>query len=245
MNVVFFPPNITSLKQPNDKGIIKAFKAWVRKLQTRWILDELDIGNVSRADQAKPNVRHAIEWSRQAWESMPIKTIQNCWNSAKILPAPVAVAPGRQPDVMKELSDMLLLLAEAGETDLMSAPEMCEIEEELLTAIPLGLDEEDVELLGVTASMQEVSAEDEDDSAYRVPVSLKVARKYMEELKYFFEENRPAMQRHLEPTATMIRDLTAMHISAHAVQSKLDAFFKPAPRPDSDSGVSAAGGKAD
>ena len=37
--VVFFPPNITSLKQPNDKGIIKAFKAWVHKLQSRWILD--------------------------------------------------------------------------------------------------------------------------------------------------------------------------------------------------------------
>ena len=53
------------------------------------------------------------------------------------------------------------------------------------------------------------------------------------------------MQRHLEPTAAMIRYLTAMHISAHAVQSSLDAFFKSAPCPDSDSGVSAAGGEAD
>ena len=126
----------------------------------------------------------------------------------------------------------------------MSAADMCEIEEELLTAIPLGLDEEDVELLGVTMSMQEASAEDEDDSAYRVPVALNVARKYVEELKYFFEENQPALQRHLEPSAAMIRDLTAMHISAHSVQSSIHAFFLPAPRPDSDSGGCAAGGKA-
>ena len=39
--------------------------------------------------------------------------------------------------------------------------------------------------------------------------------------------------------------LTAMHISVDAVQSSLDAFFKPALWPDSEGGVSAAGGEAD
>ena len=243
-NVVFFPPNITSLKQPNDRGIIKSFKGSARKLQLRWVLDELDIGNASRADKAKPNVRQAIEWSRQAWDSMPMKTIQNCWNSANILPTPVAVAVGPQPDVMKELSDMLLLLAQAGETDLMSADEMCEIEEELLSALPLGVDEDEVEILAVAANMQEASTAVEDDSLYRVPVSLKVARQYMDELKYFFQENRPAMERHVEPAAAMIKDLTAMHISAYSVQSTLHAFFLPSPRPESDSGGCAAGRKA-
>ncbi len=43
----------------------------------------------------------------------------------------------------------------------------------------------------------------------------------------------------------MMKDLTAMNISAHSVQSTLHALFRPAPRPDSDSGASAAGGKAD
>jgi hypothetical protein len=135
-NVVFFPPNITSLKQPNDRGIIKSFKCMVNKLQLRWVLDELDMGNASRAEKAKPNVRQAIEWARQAWDSMLMKTIQNCWNSAKILPTPVAVAVGQQLDVMKELPDMLLLFAQAGVTDIMSAEDMCEIEEGLLTAPP-------------------------------------------------------------------------------------------------------------
>jgi hypothetical protein len=142
---------------------------------------------------------------------------------------------------MKELSDMLWLLAKAGETDTMSAAKMCEVEEELLR-----LDEDKVELLAVTTttSMQQVSTAVEDYSAYRVPISLKVARQYTEELEKKIQENWLAMQRHLEPTAAMIRDLTAMYISTHAVQINLHTFFRPVPRPDSDSCVSAAGGKA-
>ena len=115
--------------------------------------------------------------------------------------------------------------------------------EELLSALSLGPDEDEVEVLALFANMQEASSEAEDDSAYR-PISLKVARQYMDELKYFFQENRPAMERHVEPAAAMMKDLTAMHISSHSVQSTMHAFFRPAPRPESDSGVCAAGGKA-
>ncbi len=43
-------------------------------------------------------------------------------------PQAVPVAVGQQPDVMKELSDILLLLAQSGETDLMSAAEMCGVD---------------------------------------------------------------------------------------------------------------------
>jgi hypothetical protein len=126
-------------------------------------------------------------------------------------------------------------------------PDLCEIEEELLTARPLGVDEDEVEILALAESIPEACAAVEDDSAYRVPISLKEARRYMDELKYFIQKNLPAMERHVEPGAALIKDLTAMHISAHSVQSSIHAFFLPAPRrprPDSDSGGCAAGGKA-
>jgi hypothetical protein len=56
-------------------------------------------------------------------------------------------------------------------------------------------------------------------------------------------ENLQDMERHVtvEPAAALIKDLTAMHIS---VQSSIHAFFPPATRPDSDSGGCAAGGRA-
>jgi hypothetical protein len=114
--------------------------------------------------------------------------------------------------------------------------------EELLSALPLGLDEDEVEVLALFTNMQEASSGAEDDSAYR-PIPLKVARQYMNELKYFPQANRPAMERHVEPAAAIIKDLSAMHISAHSVQSTMHAFFRPAARPNSDS-VCCAGGKA-
>ena len=57
---------------------------------------------------------------------------------------------------MKELSDMLLLFAQAGETDAVSAEDMCEIEEELLTAIPIGVDEDEVEILALAEACRKL-----------------------------------------------------------------------------------------
>ncbi len=56
-----------------------------------------------------------------------------------ILPKAVAVAVGQQPIIMKDLSIIPLLFAPTGETDHMSAAEMCEAEEELLSALHLGV----------------------------------------------------------------------------------------------------------
>jgi hypothetical protein len=69
--------------------------------------------------------------------------------------------------------------------------------------------------------MQEAITAVEDDSVYRALISLKVCRRYMEEVRYFFQENRPAMQSHLDPAAAMIKDLTAIHISLHSIQATL------------------------
>ncbi len=73
---------------------------------------------------------------------------------------------------------------QAGATDTMSADDMSEIEEELLSALPLGVDEGEVEVLALAASMQEASTAGEDDSVYRVPVSLNEARQYTVELLF-------------------------------------------------------------
>ena len=58
------------------------------------------------------------------------------------------------------------------------------------------------------------------------PPSLPLApeqydRQYMDKLRYIFQENRPALERHLQPTDAMIKDLAAMHISSHSVQTTM------------------------
>lgn len=79
------------------------------------------------ADQARPNVRHAIEWAKEAWDSMPLSTIQNCWNSAKILPCTAVVARGPARDVIAELQELLTQFSASG---FASAEEMCDMPDE-------------------------------------------------------------------------------------------------------------------
>lgn len=125
----------------------------------------------------------------------------------------------------------------------MTATEMCEIDEELISALPLGIDDDEVEMKALSEKMLAAGTDIEDDSTHRKAISLKVARQYMDKLRYIFQENRPALERHLQPTDAMIKDLAAMHISSHSVQTTMLAFCSPpAARSDSDGG--AAGGKA-
>ena len=73
----------------------------------------LDSQVFQNASQARVDVRTAIEWTRTAWDDLSVKTVKNCWNHAKILPAAV-VATGPDDAVLKELAALLLQLPEVG-----------------------------------------------------------------------------------------------------------------------------------
>ena len=68
-------------------------------------------------------------------------------------------------------------------------------------------------------------------------------RQYMEEAKYFIQENQPAMQRHLAPMTALLKDLSVMQVTTRTVQVGIRAFCSPMASTDAD--ASAAGAKAD
>ena len=111
-NVIYFPPNITSLKESNDRGIIRAFKAIFRQHQLQWIIEQPDTGIAATADEAKPNVRQAIERSKEAWARLSENTKRNCWNSAKVLSrlnsSPVALQNPVDTNIIAELAALLM-----------------------------------------------------------------------------------------------------------------------------------------
>ena len=140
--------------------------------------------------------------------------------------------------VIVELATLLLSYA----ADVSTAEEMCEIDKELWTAAPIESDDEDAELLEVLWSAP-VQEKEKDDSTYRVSITLCKAKEYMEELEYFIQENQPAMQSLVGPTASPMKVLSSMSISMHTVQLTLDAFVHHAPCYDV--GASSAGGRED
>ena len=72
--VVFLPPNTTSVLQPCDQGIIKAFKQHYRKRIVRYLLHCME-SNISQ----EINVKIAIDFMHAAWKAVTPSVIQHCF----------------------------------------------------------------------------------------------------------------------------------------------------------------------
>lgn len=77
VKVVFFPPNMTSVVQPMDQGIIKNLKHFYRTLLVENILS--GDGN---ALKIKLDILQASRMSKQAWDRVKPETIKNCFKKA-------------------------------------------------------------------------------------------------------------------------------------------------------------------
>ena len=84
-NVVvrFLPPNATSVCQPLDQGIIRAWKAHYRKQLLDYICNEYDH---DRDPNITMHVLRAIRWGNKAWyDDLSSTTISNCWVKSRVL----------------------------------------------------------------------------------------------------------------------------------------------------------------
>jgi hypothetical protein len=63
MTLVFLPPNVTSVFQPLDQGIIASFKILYKKKLLRWVLSQYDDATLEDLRKAVANIRQAIMWS--------------------------------------------------------------------------------------------------------------------------------------------------------------------------------------
>jgi hypothetical protein len=86
VNVVFLPPNVNVVfLPPMDAGIIAAFKAHYRRRHLLWHISRLDAGFTGYADKCKPDLKDTILWVKDAWNSLSLATICNCWNKVELL----------------------------------------------------------------------------------------------------------------------------------------------------------------
>lgn len=79
VEVIFLPPNCTSVLQPLDQGIIRSLKARYRTRILQRILLNLQ-HNTEKPTRI--NVRQAIEMVTGAWWNVPADVVRNCWRSA-------------------------------------------------------------------------------------------------------------------------------------------------------------------
>jgi hypothetical protein len=60
MILVFLSPNVTSVLQPLDQGIIASFKFQYKKILLRWVLSHNHDATLKDLRKVVPNIREAI-----------------------------------------------------------------------------------------------------------------------------------------------------------------------------------------
>jgi hypothetical protein len=63
MTLVFLPPNVTSVVQPLDQGIIASFQIQYKKKLLCWVLSQYDDATLKDLRKVVPNIKQAIMWS--------------------------------------------------------------------------------------------------------------------------------------------------------------------------------------
>lgn len=74
----FLPPNVTSVLQPMDQGIIRSLKSHYRKLLVRRLVQDLE-----EEKHSKISLLDAINYIHKAWSLVEIKAIKNCFEHAR------------------------------------------------------------------------------------------------------------------------------------------------------------------
>ena len=80
VELIFLPPNTTSITQTMGQGIIRSTKAKYRSLTVKKLISALD----KRSLLPKISVFSVFTMSRKAWNTIPDKTFNNCFKKAGI-----------------------------------------------------------------------------------------------------------------------------------------------------------------
>lgn len=80
IEVIFLPPNTTSILQPMDSGIIRCFKAYFNGYKLSQISDMIDSKKPVEACFKSINIRDVAVFTSLSWKKVTKKTIYNCFS---------------------------------------------------------------------------------------------------------------------------------------------------------------------
>ncbi len=83
IEIMFLPPNTTSIIQPLDQGILKAFKTRFTSKKLNIILNKMEIGEDVFKAFKEITIKDAIIYLKLAWDEISPEKIHNCYKHAK------------------------------------------------------------------------------------------------------------------------------------------------------------------
>ena len=120
VEIVFFPPNMTSHCQPLDPGIIQQFKKHYHKQLLQKAVADLDAGNSSAI-----NVLDAVYWMSSAQAQVKSKIVKKCFlrcgfsrrDSINDEQSKQTIDTGEQSTIDRELLALITLIDNSVEVD--------------------------------------------------------------------------------------------------------------------------------
>ena len=103
VQIVFFPPNTTSILQPMDQGVIRSLEAHYRGRTVRLLCRALE----KKEPRPKISILQSMKILADSWEVVTKETIINCFRKAGITPAVQQAAIADSDDPFKDLQESL------------------------------------------------------------------------------------------------------------------------------------------
>ena len=195
IKLVFLPPNITSVSQPMDQGIIRCLKADCRKRLVKLILRSLD----SKKPLPKVSLLTALQLLASVWNKVSQATIVNCFKKAKISDKDQTIAINDEDDPFKEINEDLQELQEKDSSmvpESVTAEDLASADDAVVTRESTLTDEEILEEATKIDDGGVEDIEDEDDDELVAPSARDVEKslEILESLSLFSEQRGGQMQ---------------------------------------------------
>ncbi|KAF0147144.1 MAG: Uncharacterized protein FD143_3102 [Ignavibacteria bacterium] len=207
----FLPPNTTAHLQPLDAGIIQTFKIHYRKLLVRHYVQCVDTKQDMTID-----VKQALYFIRDAWNTVSESTIAGCWNRVGILPPALGAEitaerePHRRADDLEELNELLQALAIPPD-QLMDANTYLAVDTAIPTIEPMTDDDIINSVTGAESSTTNegmISGPDSDiDDIPPRTISHSEAVSALQTVTQYFEQLPSTTSEHLDQLSTLMKDL--------------------------------------
>lgn len=204
IRVVFFPPNMTSVVQPMDQGVIKNFKHFYRRLLVEKFLDN---------EKPVINVLEAARLSSAAWDQVTCRTIENCFRKAGFV--------NKSTEVNSEESNPSAEIMENSDPDF---EYFVNIDENLVVC---GEETEDDIIAEVVQKKSETSDDEEElesDEANQPVPTPKQAIQLIEELQRFVEA-QPNVDEAIFRSLNKLKKFASQQQQKNLTQRKLSDFF--------------------
>ena len=160
VQLVFLPPNTTSVLQPMNQGVIRRLKAHYRGRVIRRLCRALD----KTKTLPKVSILQAMKILPPSWKAVSAQTIVNCFRKAGITPEAQNAAITDADDPFSDLKESLQQLHDI-DPDMVPegvTPEsLIDVDNEVITTAPM-ITDDDI-LISVTTNQQEQSDDDNND----------------------------------------------------------------------------------